>query len=100
MHPAAPKRARTVRGLYAGIATALLIALPALAQFQLDGAVIVGGGGHSESPGHCLRLEATLGEPSVGTSSGGTFALTAGHVARFDPGTRDTLFDTGFEACQ
>lgn len=97
---ARPTRARSIRGLCAAITTAILIALPAFAQFQLDGAVLTGGGGHSESTGHCFRLDATLGEPSAGSSSGGAFALTAGHAARFDPGTRDLLFDTGFEACQ
>jgi hypothetical protein len=100
MNPAVPARTRVVRSLCAGIATIVLVTLPALAQFQINGAVIVGGGGRSESPGHCLRLEATIAEPSAGTSSGGTFALTAGHAAQFDPGTRDILFDSGFEACQ
>lgn len=97
---ACPTRARGIRGLCAAITTGILVALPALAQFQIDGVVLPGGGGHSESVGHCFRLDATLGEASAGTSSGGSFVLTAGHAARFDPGTRDVLFDTGFEVCQ
>ena len=95
--PAGAERGTICRWLLPALL--LCSAIPASAQFELGGSVFAGGGGHSESAGHCLRLDATLGEASVGTASGGAFTISAGYAARFDPANRDALFDTGFEDC-
>jgi hypothetical protein len=78
----------------------VLVTAPAAAQLSLDGSILGGGGGRSESAGGCLVLDGTLGEPVTGTASGGAFALRAGFTARIDTSARDRLFNTGFEECQ
>lgn len=56
----------------------LLSAAPASAQVgpQLTQSVVAGGGGVSTAG--TVRLDGTVGQGSVGTSSGGTFSLEAG----------------------
>jgi hypothetical protein len=81
------------------MAILLLATLPASAQIAISGSVLAGGGGRSESAGHCFRVDGTLGQPVAGAISAGTFAITAGYWARVDGQGRDSLFNTGFEEC-
>ena len=78
----------------------LVFAIPALAQITLDAQVVAGGGGTSTSAGGCIGLNATLGESVAGVASGGGFSVAAGYWARVQPGSRDSLFNSGFEGCQ
>ncbi|MEO6689663.1 MAG: hypothetical protein ABIS07_12010 [Dokdonella sp.] len=65
----------------------------------LDGHVIAGGGGSSQSPGGCLSLEGTMGESAVGASSGGVYSLSAGFWAGVGYQQRGSIFNNGFEEC-
>ena len=62
--------------------------------------VIAGGGGISQSPGGCRTLEGSIGESAIGSSSNAGFTLRAGFWAGAGSVDRDSLFRSGFEACQ
>ncbi|SFN66539.1 hypothetical protein [Dokdonella immobilis] len=61
--------------------------------------VIAGGGGFSQTPGACLKLDGTLGQSVAGSSSGGNFELSSGYWALRDALRSDSLFNNGFEEC-
>ncbi|MBL8300911.1 MAG: hypothetical protein JNN30_21425 [Rhodanobacteraceae bacterium] len=77
---------------------AALLAGQALAQ-QISSHVIAAGGGTSRSPGGCRVLEGSLGQPAVGSASGGGFMLRAGYWAGPGSQRRDRVFSGGFEEC-
>lgn len=81
------------------IATAVLVAGSAYAQSLITASVIASGGGRSQSPGACYALDATLGEPAGGRSTGGAFALATGYQAGAGGYRRDQLFRNGFQEC-
>ncbi|MGA9423100.1 MAG: hypothetical protein WBW61_12105 [Rhodanobacteraceae bacterium] len=97
-------RARSAKpDLLAALAAAVVCALffaQASAQMAIDGHVIAGGGGSSTSPGGCLHLDATIGEPVTGNSSAAGWVLDAGYWAGIGAGKRNSLFNSGFEECQ
>jgi hypothetical protein len=62
--------------------------------------VIAGGGGISRSSGGCRSLEGNMGETATGSSSNAGFTLHAGFWAGAGSVDRDSLFRSGFEACQ
>jgi len=76
----------------------LLLAGPALAQ-QISSHVIASGGGTSRSVGGCRVLEGTVGQPVIGTSSGGQFRVQAGYWAGAGSQRRDSVFSGSFEEC-
>jgi hypothetical protein len=92
----APGTSRIRRMLWTASFALSITAIHAVAQ-TLTSSVIAAGGGTSASAGGCLKLNATLGQPAPGPSSGGTFALNAGYWA--GRGDRDSLFHQGFEVC-
>ena len=63
----------------------------------ISDSIIAGGGGSSNSPGKCFKLDATLGQPMAGYSSGGAFAINVGFLA--GRGDRESIFHYGFEEC-
>jgi hypothetical protein len=77
---------------------AAVLAGPALAQ-QISSHVIAAGGGTSRSAGGCRVLEGSLGQPVVGTASGGGFTLQAGYWAGPGRQRRDSVFSGDFEEC-
>jgi hypothetical protein len=93
----APVRVVESRLLLILVATAVLAA-PALAQ-QISSHVIAAGGGTSRSPGGCRVLEGGLGQPAIGTASGGAFTLQAGYWAGPGSQRRDSVFSGDFEEC-
>jgi hypothetical protein len=92
--------ATRLRRRHVAAATLLGLLGCGIATAQIVAHAIAGGGGTSRSPGGCRVLEGSIGEPAVGVSGGAAFSLHAGYWA--GPGSlqRDSLFDTGFEACQ
>lgn len=77
---------------------ASLLAGPALAQ-QISSHLIASGGGKSISPGGCRILEGSIGQPVIGTSSGGQFTIQAGYWASAGNQGRDSVFSGSFEEC-
>lgn len=75
-----------------------VLAGPTVAQ-QIGSHVIAAGGGTSHSAGGCRMLESTLGQPAVGTASGGGFTVQAGYWAGPGRQRRDSVFSAGFEEC-
>ena len=75
-----------------------VLAGPTVAQ-QISSHVIAAGGGTSHSAGGCRMLEGTLGQPAIGTSSGGGFTVQAGYWAGPGRQRRDSIFGAGFEGC-
>ena len=75
----------------------LAVAVGHAAAPTIISAAITSGGGTSASPGDCYELDATLSQPTAGTSSGGSFILDSG----FLPGRSDQepIFHSGFEVC-
>jgi hypothetical protein len=94
-------RFRLLRGSWTmpGLALIALMAFPAAAQITVELNAIAGGGGRSASAGGCLVLVGTLGQTVAGSASAGNFSLCAGYWCGLDSGSRDTLFNTGFEEC-
>lgn len=88
----------SARQLRLVLLAAVLLAGPALAQ-QISSHVIAAGGGTSRSPGGCRVLEGSLGQPAVGTASGGGFTLQAGYWAGPGSQRRDSVFSGDFEEC-
>jgi hypothetical protein len=71
----------------------MLVGLP----FLISQHVIAGGGvDRARSP--CFDLAGTIGQPVVGRTQGGAFTLDAGFWGA--PISTDSIFRTGFEACQ
>lgn len=93
----APRRGSVLRPRLLLLALALL-AGPTLAQ-QISSHLIASGGGVSRSPGGCRVLEGSLGQPALGTSSGGAFTVRAGYWAGPGSQRRDRVFSAGFEGC-
>jgi hypothetical protein len=77
---------------------AAVLAAPAPAQ-QISSHVIASGGGASASPGGCLLLEGSMGQPAVGTASGGVYTVRAGYWAGPGSQRRDSIFSGDFEEC-
>ncbi len=104
MHTASPCQSlltllrASVRRLRLALLAAAVLAGPALAQ-QISSHVIAAGGGTSRSPGGCRVLEGSLGQPAVGTASGGGFTLQAGYWAGPGRQRRDSVFSGDFEEC-
>lgn len=69
----------------------------AQASTVLTAGVIAGGGGTAQSPGKCLRLDSTVGQPLTGLSSGGAFSVQAGFLP--GNGNSESIFHSGFEVC-
>lgn len=95
--PSAPRRFPAPRLGLLLLASAVL-AGPVLAQ-QISSHVIAAGGGTSRSPGGCRVLEGSVGQPAVGTASGGVFTLRAGYWAGPGSQRRDSVFSGDFEGC-
>jgi hypothetical protein len=76
----------------------LLLAGTALAQ-QISSHLIASGGGTSRSVGGCRVLEGSVGQPVIGTSSGGQFRVQAGYWAGAGSQRRDNVFSGSFEEC-
>lgn len=87
-------------GVAAAIGAAMGWSLAQAGGLQVTAQVISSGGGSSESAGGCRRLEATLGEPVSGPSSGGPYTLVAGFQASISAGPRDSIFNDGFQECE
>lgn len=68
--------------------------------FSID-AHVVSAGSSALSSSPCFRLQATIAEPTVGTSTSGTgvYSLTAGFQAVVPDAPNDEIFFSGFEAC-
>jgi hypothetical protein len=96
---ALPAHVPGLRPVAVSLAILLITSLPASAQLAMSAFAIAGGGGRSSSAGHCLRIEATLGQALAGTASAGAFTITSGYWAGIDSRSRDSLFNTGFEEC-
>jgi hypothetical protein len=84
---------------YATFFAGVLFAPATLAdsEFTIVNAVIVGGSATTLG-NSCSRLSATIGQPAVGYSSGGTFSISSGFWA-VSPDAGDSLFFDGFEGC-
>lgn len=91
-------RRAPARQLRLVLLAAAVLAGPALAQ-QISSHVIAAGGGTSRSPGGCRVLEGSLGQPAVGTASGGGFTLQVGYWAGPGRQRRDSVFSGDFEEC-
>lgn len=97
---------RWMRGRGTGVRTVVLmmaITAPAWLQagtWSLDDARIVAGGGISASAGGCLSVSATLGQDTLGSSTGGDYSLSAGLWPGSADQRTDALFHHGFEECQ
>ncbi|WP_146151849.1 hypothetical protein [Ahniella affigens] len=76
----------------------ILLAAPVLAQ-QISSYLIASGGGTSRSPGGCRVLDGSIGQPVIGTSTGGQFRVQAGYWAGPGSKGRDSLFNGNFEEC-
>jgi hypothetical protein len=76
----------------------LLLAGPALAQ-HISSYLIASGGGTSRSAGGCRVLEGSMGQPVIGTSSGGQFRVQAGYWPGPGSQHRDSVFSGSFEEC-
>jgi hypothetical protein len=63
----------------------------------ITASIVAGGGGRSVSTGQCFTLDATVGEPTAGSSMGGSFILDAGFLP--GNGEQESIFHYGFEAC-
>ena len=96
-HVGTPRAARRGARLALALALAVAVAVGKAAAQIVTASVIASGGGTSASPGQCFKLNATLGQPTAGTSAGGTFILDGG----FLPGNsdQDSIFNQGFEEC-
>jgi hypothetical protein len=83
----------------AQLALSLLLAISAhgAAAPVITASALVGGGGRSVSPGQCFTLDATVGQPTAGSSMGGSFILDAGFLP--GNGDQESIFHHGFEAC-
>jgi len=86
-----------VMRLRIALLSTLAISASGVAAPVITASTIVGGGGRSLSPGQCFRLDATLGQPTAGSSMGGNFILDAGFLP--GNGDRDSIFHHGFEEC-
>jgi len=83
--------------LIAGVAL-VLVASANAADFAIEASVIAAGGGRSSSAGGCLKVDASIGQDTVGLSAGGSFSVRAG----FWPAIAkrpDSLFNNGFQEC-
>lgn len=104
MHLAPPSRRALVflricaRRLRPLLLAGAVLACPALAQ-QISSHVIAAGGGVSRSPGGCRVLEGSLGQPVIGTASGGAYTVQAGYWAGPGSQRRDSIFSGDFEEC-
>ncbi len=59
---------------------------------------VIAGGGVEQARSPCFDLTGTIGQPVTGRTQGGTFTLDAGFWGA--PTSTDSIFRTGFEACQ
>lgn len=75
-----------------------VLAGPTVAQ-QISSHVIAAGGGTSYSAGGCRVLESTLGQPVIGTASGGSFTVQSGYWAGPGRQQRDSIFFADFQEC-
>ena len=91
--PGLPKRLIAIV-IAGGIAAAHAGSAP-----SLSASVIAGGGGSSQTPGACLKLDATIGQGLAGTSSGANFELRSGYWAVLGSTGDDSLFNNDFEEC-
>jgi hypothetical protein len=87
------------RALLAGAAL-VLGATASAAEFAIEASVISAGGGHSQSTGGCLAIDASIGQDTAGTSGGGAFAMRSGFWAALADRPTDSLFNDGFQECQ
>ena len=81
----------------------LVLVLAATAQaadFAIEASLIAGGGGHSRSAGGCLAVDASIGQHTVGESTGGAFSVRAGFWPALADRPTDSLFHNAFEECQ
>lgn len=61
--------------------------------------LIAGGGGFSQSPGACLKLDSSIAQAIAGTSSGANLELRSGYWPGQAGSLRDSLFNNSFEEC-
>lgn len=78
-------------------AVAAVAATPRGGGFAIEDALIAGGG-VAQARGGCFELSATIAQATVGTATGGDYALVSGFWAR-PVAHPDQLLRTGFEAC-
>ncbi len=74
-------------------------AVVAADSFSIDAQVIVSGSAITIGNG-CSRMQASIGQPAPGSSSGGGYNLSAGFWAVVPATGGDTLFFDGFEGCK
>ncbi len=81
------------------VGVALVVAATAnAAGFIIEGSVITPGGGRSFSAGGCLAVDASIGQNTVGVSTGGSFSLRAGYWPAVTK-RPDRMFNNGFQEC-
>ena len=79
-------------------AALVLVATANAAGFAIDASHVTAGGGRSSSAGGCLRLDASIGQDTLGVSAGGSFAVHAGFWPAIAKQS-DALFNNGFQEC-
>jgi hypothetical protein len=65
----------------------------------ISASLIAGGGGFSQSPGACLKLDSSIGQAIAGTSSGSNLELRSGYWPGQAGSPRDSVFNNSFEEC-
>ena len=79
-------------------AALVLVATANAAEFAIEASHVTAGGGRSTSAGGCLAVDASIGQDTLGQSTGGAFSIRAGFwpaVAK----RSDSLFNNAFEEC-
>lgn len=101
-HPGCARPGRPCRRFSAGL---LAVAISAITLAQAGSTVtistslIAGGGGFSQSPGACLKLDSSIGQAVAGTASGSNFELRSGYWPGQAGSQGDFLFTNSFEEC-
>ncbi len=91
-----------LRGGVAILIAALCCATPALVtadSFSIDAQVIVSGSAITIG-NSCSRMQASIGQPAPGSSSGGGYNLSAGFWAIVPATGTDAVFFDSFEGCR
>ena len=79
-------------------AALVLVASASAAEFVIEASHITAGGGHSSSAGGCLAVDASIGQDTLGQSTGGSFSIRAGFWPAIAKPS-DFLFNNGFQEC-
>lgn len=81
----------------AALLFAIAITASAASVYSID-AHIISSGSSTHASSVCFGMDATIGEPVAGFSSGGAYDLSAG-FAYAAPVVNDTIFANSFEDC-